>query len=158
MDVKITRKTNLIETLQKKIKDIQKASVSSGYYPESGIHEDSGMHYAALMSLHEFGSRIEAIPARPVREITINTAVRDGKYWCDDVRNYLEGKKTLNSSLNSIGSELTDTAQGIFGSSPPLTENAESTVEIKGKNTPLVDTGDLRNEWTWKVSLTSSDS
>lgn len=158
MDVKITRKTDLIETLQKKIKDIQKASVSSGYYPESGIHEDSGMHYAALMSLHEYGSMIEGIPARPVREITINSAIKNGMYWSYDVSNYLNGKKSLNSSLNSIGSEFTDTAQGIFGSSPPLTENAKSTVEIKGKNTPLVDTGDLRNKWTWKVSLTSSDS
>jgi hypothetical protein len=83
-------------------------------------------------------------------------AVHNGKYWVDDVKNYLRGKSTLSNSLNHIGIELTETAQGIFGDSGKLKSNSPTTQRLKGgKNTPLVDSGELRDAWTWKIDLSS---
>lgn len=157
MRVKVTRQTKVIEELRKRIKEASRAGVESGYFPESGIHEESGMHYAELMDLHEHGSYSAEppIPARPVRLQTMKFLEAQSNVWSESVSRYLRGKDSLSNSLNKIGAAITVNAQSIFGTDR-LTPNAPSTVKDKGRNEPLVDSGDLRDAWTWKIHLTES--
>jgi hypothetical protein len=154
MKIKITRSTKMLEDLEKKLRSLTKASVASGYFPESGLHPESGLTYAELMNQHEYGF---GVPKRPVRQITL-MKVQDPAYWAQDIKNYLEGKSSLSNSLHKMGMEITTTAQSIFGSTTYLQNNSPITIAIKGKDSPLKDSGDLREAWTWKISLTPSDT
>ena len=150
MAIKITRKTRNIEKLIKKLEKIGKSNVSSGYHPEQGYHSEYGMSYANLMAIHEKGM-FENLPPRPVRLYTQVEMERSYPQWSIAIKKFLQGKQDLDSSLHEIGIEATQVAKGIFGQSPPLQPNHPITIEIKNSNQPLVYTGELRDNWGYKV-------
>lgn len=155
--ISVKRKTNVVKPLLKRLEKIKNNNpkVQSGYFPSTGIHQGSGESYAQLMDLHEYGfdRSVFFLAPRPVRQITMLQLRSNKSLWLDDVRGYIKGTKTLNQSLNKIGLEITETAKNVFGSSL-LLPNSPVTVSKKGgRNTPLVDTGDLKDHWSWKVKL-----
>lgn len=149
MAIKITRKTRNIEKLIKKLEKIGKSNVSSGYFPEQGYHSEYGMSYANLMSIHETGKF--GLPVRPVKFLTAQHMDRSYPEWSIAIKKFLQGKQDLDSSLHEIGIEATAEAKSIFGSVPPLQPNSPETIQIKGSNQPLVDSGELRDNWGYKV-------
>lgn len=150
MAFKIKRTTRNTEKLIKKLEKLSEESVSTGYYPEQGYHTEYNMTYANLMSIHETGKF--GMPVRPVRWLT--TRYMKNSYqggWSLAIKKYLQGKQGLKSSLHEIGIEAAGYARGLFGKSPPLEVNSNETIVEKGANTPLVDTGELRDKWGYKV-------
>jgi hypothetical protein len=149
------RKTKVLEGLLARLRKANRATVGSGYH--GGTHKDSGMSYASLMNLHERGFMINntiQVDARPVRLLTSRIIMNDKSLWSESVRRFLNGSSTLSNSLNKIGVEVTEVATGMFGDTSRLASTAKKTQRLKGgRDTPLVDSGDLRDHWTWKVKL-----
>lgn len=151
MALQIVRKTRNLEKFIKKLQKTRSESVSTGYYGSQGNHSEYEMSYVELMQIHEYGQ--QGIPPRPVQMHTrhyMQDTYRQG--WSLEIKKYISGKQSLDGSLHAIGIEATGYAKGLFGKSPPLTPNAQSTITEKGFNEPLVDTGELRDKWAYKTT------
>lgn len=112
---------------------------------------------AELMFIHEKGSPLRHIPARPVLQMTINYAKSTllpsvlnkiaigcfNQHWDeDDVKEELE--KTC-IRLQSYARKL------IYNNDGSLIANAPSTIKRKGDNHPLFDTGQLARSITCQL-------
>lgn len=158
MAVVVKRKTNNLEKLTRKLELLKKSSVSTGYFKEQGNHPDTELSYAQMMNLHEYGffGSYARVPSRPVRAIlTVNLKMSLPKYLTRQLSKYLYANLHLSELLDDIGKYSTSEAQSIFGSSA-LSPNSPVTVEIKGFDSPLIDTGFLRGNWSWKTSSKNS--
>lgn len=149
--VKKTRSYNQkIAKLKKQLKALHNSSVFIGYYNDQGEHEDSGLTYVELMTIHEFGAPDVNIPARPVLKLTEN-----GGFFSEQdkiaIGNAFKGVFVKNipisQPLNDIGQYYEDKGKAIFGQSPPLLNTVEG-------NPPLIDTGDLQSKFSYRTSLT----
>lgn len=153
----IKRTTRELEKLLARINKLKRASVDSGYTSSSGIHPDYGMSYASLMSFHEYGGKSDKnhyVPPRPVRQRTVEILQHNKSFWDHSIKGYLKGTFSLNTTLNKIGIEMMDTAHSVFGDKVMLQHNSPITQHLKGsRDTPLVDSGSLRDAWTWKVNI-----
>lgn len=152
----ITRKNNL-KKLARMAAKLEKTYSEYGYFQEQGIHQESGLSYPYLMSIHEWGTANGHIPARKPFSIAIfgggqsllkalkrpmaahvRSATRKVNYPVD---------QTL-EIFGSVGVYMT---KGLFGSST-LLSNAPSTIRQKGFDAPLVETGDLRDNMRYRTS------
>lgn len=140
--IKIERKTNNLEKLENKIKAISKAGVNSGYFSSQQDHQ-SGIPYAEIMNIHEYG--FHGNPSRPVRQITFKFVSNDKRKRTSDLKDYFYWDKPLSEVLDGIGWKVTATAYDVFGDSGLLA--------VTSNPTPLVDTSELRNAWSWNTSL-----
>lgn len=145
--LKITRKTKNFEKLENKIKRLVKENVESGYFKEQPDHPTADMSYAQLMAIHEYG--YGGLPERPVREITMSSMKGEvGKIIKRNLFRLSEEKL-----LDLIGKNTTELAKSIFGESPPLEPNSDYTIDMKGFDAPLIDSGVLRENWSYRVSI-----
>lgn len=151
---KIVKKGNTTDKMRKNLIALNKENVKIGYFAEQGKHP-SGMTFAELMALQEFGT--EDIPKRPVFQITaftkapnksraVNGAVRN---WTRD----LAGPANTRTLLNQIGRYYQKELKGLFGDGSALTPNSPLTIRIKGRDEPLVDSGELRDNLAYKNSI-----
>jgi hypothetical protein len=146
---RVIRKTHNIDKLIKKIRDLKKASVESGYFIEQGIHSTIDMPYTSLMATHEWGW---GVPQRQARLSTFDV-VTNSKSNKKELRNFLYTDQKLEQYLDKVGSRITMTAKGFFGQpSLRIPSNAPS----KGVDSPLVDTGELKDAWSYRTSLNLS--
>ena len=150
MTVTLVRKTNNLEKLAKRLQKLSRTHVSSGYFGEQGDHPEIKLKYSVLMLIHENGMFNN--PARPVRTITTFKMKAYGKAWAKDISKYLYHNLHLEELLDKIGKDTTEVAQSVFGT-PQLEANSPVTVELKGFNSPLVDSGLLRANWSWRGSV-----
>lgn len=116
-----------------------------------------GITNAELMFIHENGSPIRNIPARPVLELTI-------QYFNETMSKTLidkcvEGVLNKNWTENDIRLELEKVCirlqsyarKIIYSNDGRLAANAPSTIARKGDNHPLFDTGQLARSITCKL-------
>jgi len=152
MTISIRRKTKNLDKLLKKLQTLSKHKVESGYFKQQGLHH-SGYTYPALMSIHEYGKNGNL--ERPVKFFTTQ-AISNSKipFIFSEIHHYFKGNQTTTETLDNVGQIITLTARSFFGS-PALEDNAPLTIELKGENSPLIDTGDLRDHWVWKTSIGS---
>ena len=146
--IKITRKTKNFEKLAKKLQTLAKESVESGYFKEQPDHPEAGMSYAQLMTIHEYG--YNGNEERPVRDITMaNMKGEVGKIL---KRNLF--KLSEEQLLDVIGKDTTRFAKSVFGDTSLLASNSAYTIDLKGFDAPpLVDSGLLANNWSYRVSI-----
>lgn len=131
------------------------SKVQVGIFSEAGTHPDSGMSYASLMYLQE---------VKGVRS-------KDGyiRRRAFEITSKLHGKQLMNATMQKIksayssgatgeqaltvfGKGLADSIKSVFGNPSILPGNALSTLRLKdGRNTPLVDSGELREKIKFKV-------
>lgn len=123
-------------------------------------HAGSGMTLVELAATHEFGSSDGHVPERAALRGTLYVRV------AEELNHKLEaaaklvisGAVSAEKALNLLGlwaaSEVKNTitmneADG-YGEYPypPL---ADSTIKAKGSSVPLIDTGQLKNAYTWVV-------
>lgn len=111
---------------------------------------------AELMYIHENGSPLNNIPARPVLQITINKALKtlvpetldrifDGcfsKGWT---------KEDVKQELEKLCIRLQSITRKIIYQSNELAPNAPSTIKSKGSDRPLLDTGQLARSITCRL-------
>lgn len=115
---------------------------------------DGGMEYpkAHELYLHEYGSPMYHVPPRPILE----PALDDGKEVIAELikeatLNVLEGKD-INLELKTVGEEAENIVKDWF--EDPANDwapNAQSTIDKKGSDKPLIDSGDLRKSITYVI-------
>jgi len=147
---KVVRKTKNIERLIEKIKKLKLANVQSGYFIEQGIHTTIDMPYTTLMQTHEFGF---GVPQRHLRLSTLDI-VSNSKVNRKELKSFLYSGESLEDYLNKTGSRITNTAKSLFGVvSSRVPSNAPMTIALKqGRDEPLVDSGELRDKWSFRTS------
>lgn len=113
-----------------------------------------GITNAQLMYIHENGSPLKSIPARPVLQMTIEWANSSGiiQQTIDKAVNayFSTGKvEAIDKEMEKFCLRLQNYArQIIYSNDGRLVENAPSTIKRKGDNHPLFDTGQLARSIT----------
>ena len=155
---RLIKKGNTLDKLAKQIHTINGESVEVGHYETQGLHP-SGFTYPELMAIHHTGNPEDNLPARPVLSILAFRMFSPNRVKDPVIRRaitkWLKGPIAPSSNinmLNSIGRELVRKEKAIFGSGV-LVKNAPRTISIKGSNSPLIDTGDLRDHTSYKTSI-----
>lgn len=151
---KIVKKGRTFDKIRKSVKDIHQENVQVGYFAGQGQHA-SGLSFPALMAIHEFGT--DDIPKRPVFQITafgakpqkssrIKSAIRN---WSSN----LTGRADAKLLLDTIGKYYQKELQSLFGDTSALASNSPITIRIKGRDEPLVDSGELRDNLAYRNSI-----
>ena len=135
------------------IAKLEKSSTEIGYF-DGEQHKDSGMTLAALATLLEYGSNEAHIPARfAFTQIAQTESPKRNKI----VRRILKKgiSETLRTGtsdklLDALGKKYTMSIRAIFGDTNRLLSNARLTQEIKGRDDPLRDKGELLSKLTYR--------
>jgi hypothetical protein len=145
-----------ISALLRTLQDLDDSSSEIGYFPDSGTHPSSGLSFAAHMSVHELRPASDPMH-RPVfgKAVQVNGDRFEGRS-VDKVVNIIHAaargrSKQIRPILDDIGKEGVAMIEPIFGSSH-LKPNSPKTIELKGRNEPMVDDGDLRDALSFRTN------
>lgn len=160
-------KFNHLPQLKKKLKSLNKQTFQIGYWKEQGYHETKGEYesdpilYTDLMYILHNGSRARNIPPRPVLFNTVfmyNQPEKDRSFK-KLLRNYFKvselkaPKITASVLLDNAAGYYVKTMRGYYGNSGLLKSNHPITISQKQRNTPLLWSGDLRDNLSYKTSI-----
>jgi len=153
IDLKHKSPNNFID----KIKELQKTKIKSGYFSDQGLHS-SGMGYSDLAYKHAKGFTINgvSVPSRDVRpSVILSMRSNDFKKIVHrHLYKYIGGEISYSSVMNQFGNIISDTAKSRFGvPSPSNPMNSSFWAEVKGFNAPLVHTGELMDNWTYRIQF-----
>ena len=137
-----------LANLVKKLKTLHKQKVEFGYFEEQGYHSEAEMPYTMLMRIHEYGEG--TLASRPVLQNLSNQMSARGGSFRTTLKNELcqfitKDNYTAITLLNELGAWGVHKAHRIFGNPAYLL--------VTYNPTPLVDTGELAENFAWKVSL-----
>lgn len=109
-----------------------------------GTHGESGMSNDELAAIHEFGTEDGRVPERSFLRSTMKAQRRP---WLDflaaRMKRVVAGKLPALAALEQLGLKAAgDVKAAIVAGIDP--SNAPSTVAAKGSDTPLIDTGRLK--------------
>lgn len=114
-----------------------------------------GMTNAELMFIHENGSPLRNIPARPVLQMTLDYASKNLVPQTIDkcIDFALSGRSNeIKVELDKLAMKIENYARKlIYSNDGRLAPNAPSTIARKGDNHPLFDTGQLARSITCRV-------
>lgn len=132
---------------------LQKSSVDIGYF-DGEMHNGSEMSLATLMTLLEFGSNDGRIPARFAftQASATSSPKRDA-----NVRKILSKELTNTSNPNKLldllGAHYVKSIGSLFGSTTRLLSNSAVTQRLKGKDSPLIEHGELLSKLTYRKNI-----
>ena len=127
-----------------------KTRVLVGVPKGAGVYED-GLTIATIAAVNSFGSADGKIPPRPFLQPAINKGAPEYQRLAEVmIPKVLSGEMTMKVLLEQMGNlaeghvkqEITDL------DTPP---NAQSTIDKKGSDSPLIDTGALRQSIRYVV-------
>lgn len=133
---------------------LAKKAVVVGVTHSKNKDVEGGMiNLAGLLAVHEFGSRDGRIPERPAMR---NSFAKNSKKYIDfnkaNYRKVLAGEMTVEQAVEKLGlMAASDVQKGIGEGSLGLLANDEVTKQRKGSDTPLIDTGQLRQSISHEV-------
>ena len=135
------------------MKSLQGASVDIGYF-DGEIHKGSEMSLATLMTLMEFGSNDGKIPARfPFETASSTDNPKNNNVLRKKIKSGLTSTtKTSNPNklLDLIGEHYVDAIGSLFGDTTRLLSNAPLTIALKGKDSPLIERGELLSKLSYR--------
>ena len=153
---------SITNDILKSLDEEMKKSITGQYVIEIGVFSGNkdrkeeketvslnGLNNAELMFIHENGSPLRNIPARPVLQMTIDWAKENIIPQTVDecIKNVLEGKweqKDVEKELNIMCQRIQQYARDIiYLNDGRLIKNAPSTEKAKGFNHPLFQTSQL---------------
>lgn len=150
-----------IEDLFQNLKSIPRYAIEIGVFSEDGKRKDDdvtvGINNAQLMYIHENGSYLNNIPARPVLQMTIDWANENlvKKSVDNAIEKYIDSDfdvSVYEQELNKLCVRMEKYARKIiYSNDGRLEPNAPSTVKRKGDNHPLFDTGQLARSITCRL-------
>lgn len=153
---------NRLENLVKNIEDINKQTVDIGFFKQQGTHPESGnLTYPELMAIHELREKGDPL-RRPVFEVSVQKRGKKFQKEATDIfKSYVDkwatgrrlSPKTL---LGEIGESGIKMVKPTFGDIGLLKPNTEGVAKSKGKNTPMVDFGYLKEALAYKTSKRKS--
>lgn len=129
---------------------------------EAANEASPGITMARLAGVHEYGAVIDTgagivhIPERSFLRGTIEAAGNYRREIDALAKSVIDGKRTEEQALGLLGAKMVgDVKKRIAAGIGPA--NAPSTIAAKGSDTPLIDTGRLRQSITWAVVPESED-
>lgn len=119
-----------------------------------------GITNAQLMFIHENGSPLKHIPARPVLQYTIQDVIKTLlpttlKRIEDGCFNHNWTKADVKLELEKMCVRMQSIARRIVFRSDRLAKNSPATIKAKGSAQPLVDTGQLGRSITCQLVMSS---
>ena len=119
-----------------------------------------GITNAELMFIHENGSPLKHIPARPVLQYTIQDTIKTLlpatlKRIEDGCFNHNWTKADVKLELEKMCVRMQSIARRIVFRSDRLAKNSPATIKAKGSAQPLVDTGQLGRSITCQLVMSS---
>lgn len=153
----IKKMSSNLDELINRMERLQKTTGSVGVTVEDGIHEPSGMLYTDLHWIHAAGSSANNLPPRNVAlvaKISFNgeDILRKGmdKYFSNlNKKGAMKPEDVFKPYLEGL---LDYTKNYVFGSTTKLAPNSPYTISLKGKNSPMVDTGQLMDAWKVRIN------
>lgn len=151
-----TSSTDSTAKLKASLAQLAKKQVYVGVPEDQTSRGSGGVTNAGLLYLHTHGSALQNIPARPVIEPAIQASDNKAlltKELGAAAQAVLDGKPAeAKQGLNRAGQLGANAAKRWF--TDPRNgwrENAPATIERKGSDKPLIDTGELRRSITYVV-------
>lgn len=155
---KLIAKKNNIPKLMKRIQALTNKTTEVGYFSSQPSHSESGIGYAQMAAWLEYGTKkTRAYPLfhrtveffeHPSKSNIIKSSLKG--YF-----NNLDSSKQYNVVLSSIGKGYAEIIQAGMGK-PHRTGNSNtpSTVAAKGNNSPWIDTGELKQNISYRFNGT----
>ena len=132
------------------MRDLQKLygmEVVAGMLKDSGKAEN-GASYVDIATWNEYGTG--RIPSRPFIRISADTnKAAWAKLAQQCVNDVIDGDSPRDAA-QVVGHRMVEDIRKVFGSSE-LKANAPATVRKKGRNEPLVDSGEMRRRVNFRV-------
>ena len=132
------------------MRDLQKLygmEVVAGMLKDSGKAEN-GASYVDIATWNEYVTG--RIPSRPFIRISADTnKAAWGRLAQQCVNNVIDGDNPRDAA-QVVGHRMVEDIRKVFGSSE-LKANAPSTVKKKGRNEPLVDSGEMRRRVNFRI-------
>lgn len=128
----------------KEIEKLTKMQVRVGYQQGKNFHEEDGKKVDILdvAMFNELGT--SRIPSRPfMRDSVDDNAESITKFCQSQLKSVTNGSKDAESALKAIGAMQVGLVQKTIKDGS-FTPNAPSTIEKKGSDKPLIDTGLMR--------------
>lgn len=122
--------------------------VVAGMLKDSG-KASNGASYVDIATWNEYGTR--RIPSRPFIRISADT---NRQAWAkiaqQCVNDVIDGDSPRDAA-QAIGHRMVEDIRKVFGDTSKLKANAPSTIKKKGRNEPLVDSGEMRRRVNFRV-------
>lgn len=155
---KLIVKKNNVPKLLKRIKELHGKTSEVGYFSSQPNHSESGVGYAQMAAWLEYGTKNTR--AYPLFHRTVEFFEHPSKSNIikSSLKNYLndlDSYKKYSVVLNSIGKGYAEIIQAGMGK-PHRTgnSNAPSTIAVKGNNSPWIDTGELKQNISYRFNGT----
>ena len=133
------------------MRDLQKldgVEVVAGMLRDS-VKASNGASYVDIATWNEYGTR--RIPSRPFIRISADT---NRQAWAkiaqQCVNDVIDGDGPRDAA-RVIGHRMVEDIRKVFGDTSKLKANAPSTIKKKGRNEPLVDSGEMRRRVNFRV-------
>ena len=132
------------------MRDLQKLygmEVVAGMLKDSGKAEN-GASYVDIATWNEYGTG--RIPSRPFIRISADTNRQTWAKLAQQCVNDVIDGDSPRDAAQVVGHRMVEDIRKVFGSSE-LKANAPSTVRKKGRNEPLVDSGEMRRRVNFRL-------
>lgn len=149
VNVRTSSRGDAAKTLQKFIKELDAEDVLVGV--PRGAKEDNGMSIALIASVHEFGSPKRNIPERSFLRAGIRASTEDiSKIAARQLKLIAKDQQTPSNAIQMLGLAGQAAVQKYIrhGDFEPLSPR---TIEAKGSDKPLIDTGNMLQSITYEV-------
>ena len=133
------------------MRDLQKLDsmeVVAGMLKDSG-KASNGASYVDIATWNEYGT--SRIPSRPFIRISADTNKQSWEKLAQQcVNNVIDGGSPRDAA-QVVGHRMVEDIRKVFGDTSMLKANAPSTIKKKGRNEPLVDSGEMRRRVNFRV-------
>lgn len=150
------KRTNKMQQVIKSISDLGNVRIMAGWVRPGQKHGDTKLTMAQLAYVMEYGAKVGKKTYIPPRPMLCLTGRLKSKNWVKQAgklaKSVLEGKNNAADVPAILGQIIADDIKGVMNASILFAPNAPSTVRKKGKNTPLIDTGELRDAVDYVVN------
>lgn len=152
--VKVLKKADNTKDIVAALLNLKKKDVLIGIPEDKGIRKNKGVTNAQLAYIHSNGSPLNKIPPRPFLEPAIEAdrdklATQQGRV----IKAALDGQASIAVQEMEKTGLIGQTAAKMWFVDPRnhWAPNAPITIQRKGSDRPLIDTGQLRNAITYVI-------
>jgi hypothetical protein len=146
--------TSIWEKLKENIPQKTNTKLEVGFFEDAVYGPENGNLPVATVAKWMNDGHDKDYPARPFMtdgfksEVRVNRRVQ--RQLKESAKRILEGTSTETEELSQLGPQFKRMLRRIIidWSEPP---NSNKTIEEKGRNDPLVDTGHMRDSVDWKI-------
>ena len=138
-----------LDNLIKRVNEAKNAALKVGFIGTKQ-HKGTDLTVAAIAVINEFGSQKKKIPSRPFFQNTLTKNDNYKAFISEMAFEFMNKNKSMVSLLKVLGMKIQgDIQQEITELRKP--PNSKATIEKKKSSNPLIDTGEMRRNVTYKI-------